>query len=50
MRTAKARVLVDDVLVFLEGRFFAELKVFDVSVSKKFTEGSCRRIRTFAWH
>ncbi|MBK7961532.1 MAG: hypothetical protein IPK04_10260 [Bdellovibrionales bacterium] len=36
---AKARVLVDDVLVFLEGRFFAELKVFDVPVSRKFPDG-----------
>ena len=36
---AKARVLVDDVLVFNEGRLFAELKVFEVAKSKKFPEG-----------
>ncbi len=36
---AHARVLVDDVLVFNEGRLFAEMKVFEVPKSKKFPEG-----------
>ena len=36
---AGAKVLLDDVLVFNEGRLFAELKVFEVPKSKRFPEG-----------
>jgi hypothetical protein len=36
---AKARVLIDEVLFFHEGRFVAEVKVFEVPVSDKFPDG-----------
>lgn len=35
----KAKVLVDDILIFLEGRYFAQIKVFEVPKSSKFPEG-----------
>lgn len=35
----KARKLVDDVVIFNEGRMFAELKVFEVAKSKKYPDG-----------
>lgn len=36
---AKARVLIDEVLFFREGRFVAEVKVFEVPASNKFPDG-----------